>query len=92
MSICNDSNSAILSVDQPANLSWNMGTGVPGSLDGLVLSTGSVHPWKAKPTNTELLKARFFVPQGFGSLPLKREEMYQTLPEDSLRTVLINDD
>jgi hypothetical protein len=84
MSICNDSNSAILSIDQPAKLSWTMGNGVPGSLDGIILRPGGSSTWKACPNNTPLLKGRFFVPQGWGSMPLKCEEMYQTIPRDSM--------
>ena len=83
MSICNDSNSAILSIDQPANLSWNMGNGVPGSLDGIILRPGGASTWKAYPNNTPLLKGRFFVPQG-APLPLKSEETYQKIPENSM--------
>ena len=84
MSICNDSNSAILSIDQPAKLSWTMGQGVPGSLDGLIFRPNSSTSWKANPSNTAQLKSRFFVPQGWGSMPLKCEEMYQTLPNNSM--------
>ena len=83
MSICNDSNSAILSIDKPASLSWNMGNGVPGSFDGIILKTGGASRWKASPNDTPLLKGRFFVPQGT-PLPLKGEEMYQTIPDNSM--------
>ena len=83
MSICNDSNSAILSVDQPANLSWSMGQGVLGSLDGLYLHPGGASTWRKQPNNVPLLKGRFFVPMGT-PLPLKNEEIYQTLPDDSM--------
>jgi hypothetical protein len=84
MSICNDSNSAILSVNQPASLSWGMGQGVPGSLDGIILRPGGSSTWKAPPNNVMLKHGRFFVPQGFGSLPLKNEEMHQKFPENSM--------
>jgi hypothetical protein len=83
MSICNDSNSAILSVDQPASLAWGMGRGVPGSLDGIILRPGGSSYWKAQPNNVPLKKGRFFVPMGT-PLPLKCEEMYQTIPENSM--------
>ena len=84
MSICNDSNSAILSVDQPANLSWGMGKGVPGSLDGIILRPGGASSWRRQPNNVPKMKGRFFVPQGWGSMPLKCEEMYQKFPENSM--------
>lgn len=83
MSICNDSNSAILSVDQPASLSWGMGNGVPGSLDGLILNPGGSSPWRHEPNNIKKLKGRFFVPMGT-PIPLKCEEMYQKYPENSM--------
>lgn len=83
MSICNDSNSAILSVDQPASLSWGMGQGVPGSLDGIILRPGGCSRWRKQPNNVPLRQGRFFVPQGT-SIPLKCEEMYQTFPKDSM--------
>jgi hypothetical protein len=84
MSICNDSNLAILSVDQPASLSWGMGRGVPGSLDGIILRPGGSSSWKAAPNDVPLKQGRFFVPQGWGSMPLKCEEMYQKFPENSM--------
>jgi len=83
MSICNDSNSAILSVDQPASLSWGMGRGVPGSLDGIVLKPGGASTWRQQPNNVPKMKGRFFVPQGT-PVPLKCEEMYQTFPKNSM--------
>ena len=83
MSICNDSNSAILSIDQPASLSWGMGHGVPGSLDGIMLRPGGDSSWRHKPNNVSKLKGRFFVPQGT-PIPLKCEEMYQTVPDNSM--------
>lgn len=83
MSICNDSNSAILSVDQPANLNWEMGKGVPGSLDGLVLKPGGSSTWRHQPNNVPKLKGRFFVPIGT-PVPLKCEEMYQKFPSNSM--------
>ena len=85
MSICNDSNSAILSVDQPANLSWNMGRGVPGSLDGIILKPGGVgaSSWRFQPNNVPKMKGRFWVPNGT-PLPLKCEMQYQTFPKNSM--------
>ena len=82
MSICNDSNSAILSINQPAQISWRMSDGVPGSFDGVILKPNCSSTWKACPDNTPL-KGRFFVPQGH-TLPLNDEEMYQKLPKDSM--------
>ena len=83
MSICNDSNSAILSVDQPASLSWGMGRGVPGSLDGIVLRPGGASTWRQQPNNVPKMKGRFFVPQGY-SMPLKCEETYMKMPSNSM--------
>ena len=83
MSICNDSNSAILSVNQPASLSWGMGQGVHGSLDGIILNPGGSSYWKAQPNNVPLKKGRFFVPMGT-PIPLKGEEMYHKIPENSM--------
>lgn len=83
MSICNDSNSAILSIDKPANLKWSMGQGVPGSLDGLYLRPGGSSCWRKQPNNVPLRQGKFFVPQGT-PLPLKCEEMYQKFPKNSM--------
>lgn len=83
MSICNDNNSAILSVNKPANIHWSMGKGVPGSLDNLYLRPGGSSCWRHKPNNVPLLKGKFFVPQGT-PLPLKCEEQYQKFPKDSM--------
>ena len=83
MSICNDSNLAILSVDKPANLSWRMGNGVPGSLDGLVLKPGGVSNWRRQPNNAQFQDGKLFVPQGH-SLPLKVEEQPMMMPKNSM--------
>ena len=83
MSICNDSNSAILSVDQPASLSWGMGQGVPGSLDGIILRPGGSSTWRKQPNNVPLRQGRFFVPQGHG-IPLRCEEQFQKFPNNSM--------
>ena len=83
MSICNDSNSAIYSVDRPASLSWKMGKGVPGSLDGLYLRPGGESTWRKQPNNVAQKDGKFFVVQGT-PVPLKCEEMYQKFPENSM--------
>jgi len=83
MSICNDSNSAILSVDQPASLNWGMGRGVPGSLDGIILKPGGASSWRRQPNNVPKMKGRFFVPQGT-PVPLKCEQQYQSFPKNSM--------
>lgn len=83
MSICNDSNAAILSIDQPASLSWGMGQGVPGSFDGIILRPGGSSSWRKQPNNVPQKKGRFFVPNGT-PLPLKCEMMYQKFPENSM--------
>lgn len=83
MSICNDSNSAILSVDKPANIYWRMGNGVPGSLDGLMLRPGGVSHWRKQPNNSEKQNKKLFVPQGH-SLPLKVEEQPMAMPKNSM--------
>ena len=83
MSICNENNSALLSINNPAPVKWNMGQGVPGSLDGLYLYPGGGSSWKAPPGNVPLKHGKFFVPQGT-PLPLRCESVYQTLPKNSM--------
>ena len=63
----------------PARLNWSMGNGVPGSMDGLILTSDSnrVH------NNCLIKNSKFFVPQGM-SLPLKQNEIWQQLPENSM--------
>lgn len=83
MSLCNESNAAILSVDNPAPVKWNMGQGVPGSLDGLYLYPGGASTWRKQPNNPPMFKGKMFVPQGT-PLPLKCESVYQALPQNSM--------
>ena len=66
-------------LDGPASLGWSMGSGVPGSMDGLILQSD----WRKQPNNIPLKNGRFFVPQGT-PLPLKYEEMWQQLPQNSM--------
>lgn len=84
MSICNESNAPLLSVNNPAPVKWSMGQGVPGSLDGLYLYTGgSGFQWRKQPNNVPLLKGKLFVPQGT-PIPLRCESQYQSLPQNSM--------
>jgi hypothetical protein len=73
----------LLSINSPANVDYNMGTGVWGSYDGKVLTPGGASSWRKQPNNVPLLKGRFYVPQGT-PLPLKNEEVYTELPTDSM--------
>jgi hypothetical protein len=83
MSLCNDSNSAILSVNNPAPTKWSMGQGVPGSLDGLYLYPGGSSTWRKQPNNVPLMKGKMFVPMGT-PVPLRCESTYQNFPENSM--------
>lgn len=83
MSICNESNAALLTVNNPAPVNWNMGTGVPISLDGLYLTPGGASTWRKQPNNVPLMQGKFFVPQGT-PVPLRCESVYQSLPENSM--------
>jgi hypothetical protein len=83
MSLCNDSNAALLSVNNPSPVQWSMGQGVPGSLDGLYLYPGGASTWRKQPNNVPLLKGKLFVPQGT-PVPLRCESVYQSPPENSM--------
>lgn len=83
MSICNDNNSAILSINQPADIAWNMGSGVPGSFDGLILRPGGSSTWRKQPNNVPLKRGKMYT--SFGTpLPLKCEMMYQKVPQNPM--------
>tara|TARA_B100001964_G_C14027199_1_gene506611 strand:+ start:430 stop:825 length:396 start_codon:yes stop_codon:yes gene_type:complete len=71
------------SINQPANISYNMGNGVPGSYDGLVLRPKGGSTWRKPPSNVPLKKGKFFVPQGT-PLPLKHEMQFMDLPKNSM--------
>ena len=83
MSICNESNYGILSVEEPANIQWNMGHGVPGSMDGLILQPGGNSSWRKQPNNVPLRKNNVWIPSGT-PLPLRNERMIQAIPRDSM--------
>lgn len=83
MSICNESNYALLTVNNPAPVNWGMGQGVPISLDGLYLYPGGASTWRKQPNNVPLMQGKFFVPQGT-PVPLRCESVYQKLPENSM--------
>lgn len=71
------------SINQPAMVSYNMGKGVPGSYDGLVLKPKGGSDWRKPPSNVPLMEGKFFVPQGT-PLPLKNEMQFMSLPKDSM--------
>ena len=81
--ITGESNSALLTIDNPAPLHWRMASGNPISLDGLYLTPGGSSSWRKQPNNVPLLQGKFFVPQGT-PLPLRCESVYQSLPENSM--------
>lgn len=83
MSICNESNYGILSVEEPANIQWNMGHGVPGSMDGLILQPGGNSSWRKQPNNIPLRTNNLWTPSGT-PLPLRNERMIQAIPRDSM--------
>jgi hypothetical protein len=83
MSICSESNSALLTVNNPAPVDWRMGAGVPISLDGLYLTPGGTSTWRKQPNNVPLMQGKFFVPQGT-PVPLRCESVYQTFPQNSM--------
>jgi len=70
------------SANSPAPISYDMGKGIYGSYDGLIL-----HPpdstWKAYPAQNKLMKNPIFVPQGSG-VPLRNEEVPVNIPDDSM--------
>ena len=70
-------------VNQPAMVNYNMGSGVPGSYDNLRLENKNGCGWRKTPCNVPLKKGKFFVPQGT-PLPLKNEMQFMTLPENSM--------
>lgn len=82
MSITNESNINLLSIDKPASLNWSIADGVPGSMDGIILNPGG-SKWRHKPNDSKKLKGKVFVPSGT-PLPLKSEEMYHVVPDNSM--------
>ena len=76
-------NSKLLTVQQPAPNSYNMGEGVFGSWDGRVLKTGGESKWRHQPNNVPLNNNSMLVFQGTPG-PLAIESQYQQLPNDSM--------
>jgi hypothetical protein len=78
-------NNLLLTINSPAPIKFHMGTGVYGSYDNIILKANNNDGWKKQPSNVPLLpkNAKFYVPQGT-PLPLKDEEIYTTLPKDSM--------
>jgi len=71
------------SVNKPADVNYNMGSGVPGSYDGIKLKPAGGSDWRHSPSDNKLLEGKFFVPQGT-PLPLKHEMQFMSLPKDSM--------
>ena len=84
-------NTYLLSVDTPAPVNWNMGQGVYGSYAGIKLKPGGDSSWRKQPNQGAMFSpdTKLFVPQGT-PLPLKSEEVYQTLPKDSMFFFALN--
>ncbi len=66
-----------------APINFNVGDGVLGSYDNLLLNTTCKEGWKAPPCNPPQTGNRVYVPQGT-PLPLKNEVIYAELPKDSM--------
>jgi hypothetical protein len=68
-------------------VNFNMGTGVLGSYDNILLQTNcsnSGYPaWRTSPCTPPVKSSLMFLPQGT-PLPLKNEEIYSELPKDSI--------
>ena len=66
-----------------APVEWNTGGGVLGSYDNLLLKTQCSEGWKGPPCNPPPKSKTQIVFQGT-PLPLKNEEIYSELPQDSM--------
>lgn len=67
-----------------APVDFNVGGGVLGSYDNIRFKTQcGPEGWKAPLCNAEPTSNRIFLPQGT-PLPLKNEEIYSLLPQDSM--------
>ncbi len=66
-----------------APVNFNVGNGVLGSYDNLLLNTTCKEGWRAPPCNPPQTSNRVYVPQGT-PLPLKNEVIYAELPKDSM--------
>ena len=74
-------NNKVYDYSSPVN--FNMGTGVLGSYDNILLKTQCTDDWKSPPCNPPLKSNLMFLPQGT-PLPLKNEMIYSELPTDSM--------
>ncbi len=64
-------------------VNYNMGNGVLGSYDNMVLKTTCKQSWMKPPCNPPQKSNLQFVPQGT-PLPLKNEEIYSEIPKNSM--------
>lgn len=69
-------------MESPAGVNYNMGQGIAGSYDGLILKPRGDSAWRKYPNSAPLLKGKLFVPQGT-PLPL-HETNSMTIPDDSM--------
>ena len=77
-------NSMILSIDTPAPVNYDMGKGVYGSYDNILLIANNNDGWRKQPSNVPLQKNKYmYVPQGT-PLPLENEIIYSQMPKDSM--------
>jgi hypothetical protein len=67
----------------PSPIKNNIGTGVLGSYDNLLLKTPCKDSWRKPPCNPPIKSDKLWVPQGT-PLPLKNEMIYSDVPEDSM--------
>ena len=70
-------------MNQPAALSYHMGSGVYGSYDNLYLKPGGASTWRRQPNNVPLMKNPVYVFQGT-PLPLASEMKPTPIPKDSM--------
>ena len=66
-----------------APVNFNVGNGVYGSYDNILLKTNCNQNWKSPPCNPPKKSNYMFLPQGT-PLPLKNEMIYSELPKDSM--------
>jgi len=66
----------------PAGVNYNMGQGIVGSYDGIVLRPRGDSSWRKFPNNSKLLTGKLFVPQGT-PVPLHATNSMDP-PEDSM--------
>lgn len=78
----NVSGNSYYSVDGPAPLNYNIGSGVYGSYSDIHFKNKKPCGWRHAPCNVPLLK-KPLIYQGT-PLPLKNEMVYMPLPKDSM--------